>query len=1191
MIGYIQQRPLFVGWARGTVVLPGTALWVGADGHSAINGERSALFWALAWSLQFGSNLPCRVFVDSLVALRQTSGVYGSAAASTFAHACRALAQAVDSLGGVSSVCFHHVRAHKGHPFNELADLLAGSYALPDAQIPADVARLSDWVQAECIDWLWLYIAATRDPHCWPALQQRSFIDHAQRTVPQVGGAQSTAFFYRQVPASNTLDCPSRLRFCMRLVTANVQTLEDGERREVPGRTFYVRSQLDSCGATVTGLQETRARETGTLASDTHLRYFAARDLKGTGGVELWFSRTTPFAWDGDSPLYFHPSDFRALAWNERYLIVRFVRQSVRITFAVIHALAAAHPDRDKWWAAFGAKLHACAQDDEVVILGDWNTRFAEPLEGRIGDLVWQSPQPVPSAVFDILSRHDLWVPSTFSAVHTGASHTWVAPGGNATARIDYVVVPERWFAYPASSWVLYDVDFGQTGLDHYAAAVDIQFVRTAAVSRSDSSPNIDVHQLSQAEAQPVLHSICQSAPLVPWDVDVHEHYETLSSHLRDRLSSLFPVRRARCRRTYFSSTTWELRQQRLWLRKRLHTAIGCILGFERYCALFVWRWHLSIGRVLLHSLADVLRVVSEVRSHIAELRSIKPALRRAIINDRTCHLRELANAAQNMPTKDVVTRLRPLLGPPKRKQRQHVALPALKLEDGTLAADNESATHRWIQHFCELEDGRPVSPGELVQQCRLRQNSKDIDDVALDFRRVPSRVFFEESIRRAPTGRACGNDGIPADLLHLQANTLSLPLFQVALKASFRLAEPIQWKGGALHAIWKRKGPVDACDSYRGILVSSAAGKAFHSSIRRKAAPFLDVAAGTFQIGGRAGQPVQIANQSVRIFQAECASAGVSCAIVFLDLKEAFHRVVRPLIVGGPLDDRHVSGVLQALNLPPDAYDRLQNYVRDTPIFADAGADVWTTGILSEVLADTWFTWGHDGGLATVRGGTRPGDNLADMLFSFLFAEVLQRIRSQLQALGHIFQYPWHSDWSCSLERVSAADTQLQGPSDVTWIDDLALLFRSRTAIGLIHGVQQIATVLLDECVRAVLMPNLGRGKTEAVITLVGPGSRKAKLEHCGGTEPTLALQSTLWPTARLRVVAAYKHLGGIIHHTCSTSPEVRSRIGSAWAAFRKHQKKVFTSRCAGAREKAILFESLVLSTLSFGIGHMASS
>ena len=104
VIGYIQRSPLLVGWARGPVVLSDASPWVGAEVHSALNGERTALFWALAWSLQFGSNLPCQVFVDSLVALRQTNGVYGSAADSVIAHACRALAQAADSLGGVRSV-------------------------------------------------------------------------------------------------------------------------------------------------------------------------------------------------------------------------------------------------------------------------------------------------------------------------------------------------------------------------------------------------------------------------------------------------------------------------------------------------------------------------------------------------------------------------------------------------------------------------------------------------------------------------------------------------------------------------------------------------------------------------------------------------------------------------------------------------------------------------------------------------------------------------------------------------------------------------------------------------------------------------------------------------------------------------------------------------------------------------------
>ena len=369
VIGYIQRSPLLIGWARGPVVLPEASPWVGADEHSALNGERTALFWALAWSLQFGSNLPCQVFVDSLVALRQTNGVYGSAADSVIAHACRALAQAADSLGGVRSVCFQHVRAHKGHPYNELADTLAGAYAVAATEIPIELARLTDWVRAECLDWLWLYISATRSPHCWPDLLHHSFVDQTRLSATSAP-REPSAYFYRQAISGSENVAPSQLQFCMRIVAVNVQRLDDGAQAEIPGRSLYVRSQLDACGATITGLQETRAKDTGTLVSDTHLRYFAARDAKGNGGVELWFSRTSPFAWDGDEPVFFHPNDFRALAWNERYLIVRFDRHSVRITFAVIHALSPTHPDREKWWAAFSAKLHACAQDDEVVLLG-----------------------------------------------------------------------------------------------------------------------------------------------------------------------------------------------------------------------------------------------------------------------------------------------------------------------------------------------------------------------------------------------------------------------------------------------------------------------------------------------------------------------------------------------------------------------------------------------------------------------------------------------------------------------------------------------------------------------------------------------------------------------------------------------------------------------------------------------------
>ncbi|CAE7216454.1 unnamed protein product [Symbiodinium sp. CCMP2592] len=83
----------------------------------------------------------------------------------------------------------------------------------------------------------------------------------------------------------------------------------------------------------------------------------------------------------------------------------------------------------------------------------------------------------------------------------------------------------------------------------------------------------------------------------------------------------------------------------------------------------------------------------------------------------------------------------------------------------------------------------------------------------------------------------------------------------------------------------------------------------------------------------------------------------------------------------------------------------------------------------------------GADDQVAMVRAGTRPGDNLADMLFSFLFSEA---------------------------------------------------------------------------------------GKTEDLMTLTGKGSRAVRTEIFAGKDPTIHLQSDLWPTARLRYVAFKFHVFG---------------------------------------------------------------
>ena len=125
-----------LAWARGTVVLSGQEWWIGASEHSALNGERSAVFWALCWILGVRSYVPCFLHCDCIVAAFQTAGKYGSAQTDALAVACRSLAHVLTVLGKLDAATIRHVKGHSGHPYNELADVLAGAKTVGSTSLP-----------------------------------------------------------------------------------------------------------------------------------------------------------------------------------------------------------------------------------------------------------------------------------------------------------------------------------------------------------------------------------------------------------------------------------------------------------------------------------------------------------------------------------------------------------------------------------------------------------------------------------------------------------------------------------------------------------------------------------------------------------------------------------------------------------------------------------------------------------------------------------------------------------------------------------------------------------------------------------------------------------------------------------------------------------------------------------------------
>ena len=115
---------------------------------------------------------------------------------------------------------------------------------------------------------------------------------------------------------------------------------------------------------------------------------------------------------------------------------------------------------------------------------------------------------------------------------------------------------------------------------------------------------------------------------------------------------------------------------------------------------------------------------------------------------------------------------------------------------------------------------------------------------------------------------------------------------------------------------------------------------------------------------------------------------------------------------------------------------------------------------------------------------------NLADLVFTFLFAEITRRIKQHFHEHEIVTAIPWCAQWLCSEERQPHHATGSAFPVDVTWMDDMSILLQADNSACLLQRLKLAATMTVDECLKAVLLPNLRAGKTEAVVSLVGKGS-----------------------------------------------------------------------------------------------------
>ncbi|CAE7492062.1 ANKRD52, partial [Symbiodinium sp. KB8] len=356
-----------------------------------------------------------------------------------------------------------------------------------------------------------------------------------------------------------------------------------------------------------------------------------------------------------------------------------------------------------------------------------------------------------------LLSFLSSWLPATFPDCAYGDGGTLYQKRNGSLDRSDYVGVPDTWARGLCQAWVDPHISSGHACLDHFAAVVSV-YLDLGSASRRKKATRIDATAISDPVNQERVEQIIRAAPRPAWAVDASEHAAVVVEHLYSALAQQFPASKRRMRASYLSEQTGALHQAVSGLRHRVRAHKLALRAALLRCALLAWR---SAG-VDFASLF-VGPWLWQLRTHYGLccmlLRRFGLQLRRQCRTDRAAHFERLADEINGAEVQVLHQQVKRVLKPKRYRKAGADPLPLLLRKDGSVCQSLDESIAAWRTHFGDLEDGVPVSVGDLVTTCRARQQSF----VGTDS--VPTQeVIFQAA---EPAGLKGGRRGCSADMGH----------------------------------------------------------------------------------------------------------------------------------------------------------------------------------------------------------------------------------------------------------------------------------------------------------------------------------------------------------------------------------------------------------------------------------------
>ncbi|CAE7820750.1 unnamed protein product [Symbiodinium microadriaticum] len=1101
---------------------------------SAFDGELEAALHALA----IAAAIPCplvQVGVDCAAAIDVIQGQVALKPQDAVAHAAVAIRALLMMQG--KTVLVHKVLAHAGCALNGLADAAAKSVLKQEHAPTEDFSSFWMAVSEGVVAKLWLVPS-----HPLTAC-----------TLPHLSGSgtwsQAHCAVKRQTPLDSIFgthpkEAPTqRVDLHLRILQYNALSLRGA------GATDLIARGLAKHRVDIAGLQETRLKTEGITTIDDFWVLHSPCTPQGHGGAQIWVKRSKH--WDRQA--------FAILHREPQVLVALGVFQGVRVLLVSAHALPACSPDADiqEWWGHYDTILHKSPANCVPIFMMDANATFAGGAE--IADTHQCRPTCGNSSrLLAFACRRGLGLSP--QQTPTGKQlFSWTSPNGHRKL-IDYVAWPQEWAAHGTVHPGVLLGDLHED-IDHQPVCLDLH--ATLAAPRQVTRNGLDTRMWQNPAAATTAAAAALACPPIPWTADSTAHVDCIHRHLFSCMKGAEIHCPSAPRNPALTEPTLELVRAHRHLRRCSNHALRLADRAYLQLCLHAWRSRADTDHNLCLRDQKYRRLAAGAWAR--QYRHAK-RMRAAMWHDKAEFTRRGIEQCRGAGPAVFAHKLRAILRT-GRRYRAPALLPSLTGEAGR-PVTKEDVADSFGKYFAIAERAEPLPLTELVQTSQSNGPTPCFDGDAL-----PTLSHLASGFAGLQKGRAPGLSGLPSEVFRSNPMVLAIHYFPVVCKLFLRDPSPVQWRGGLSISVPKPGKPGDLHQGYRAIMLLESDNKAVQKAVRPQLLEALPCLGTPDQMGGRPGFTLNLPAACVKAHLANLRRTKASGAVIFIDSASAYYSIAKEFLALTKEQKQNedlLRARAQALFDDQSLQDEFIDILRSS---ADAVSEALTPALqtfLQKQLNQTWYISRVDTTEAYVaRSGTAPGAPLADVMFSLIFGRLLSRMSSFLAESG-----------------LQATIASGKGPGYTpTWADDVSILLRTEVAADVPGAVAQVIGLFADELQRAGLRANHGAGKTEALLSLNGHGSRQVRREVFCSECPQIPF-STARNKGYIRVTPAYDYLGSTVQADGFSLPDVQHRLKLAREMFRPVKNRLLRNPCLTRQEKLTVVKSRILTRFLYGSG-----